>query len=594
VPRKKKQAVAVFSEGGRRRQQVHNVDTFAVGNHRGKEYTPADMTDIAENFRAFSTGPKPDFRVPAVVGHEEPGEGGLMEQSDIPAAAWIDAVKTDGSKLRTDWDDLHPKVADLIRGRRYNTVSAEIYDAPPEGVPPAKVLSEIERRRGLAPHAAIAKATAEAPAAKKSWQAEPDNAGKTPPPDTYFVDERLRAMLGKALRRVSALGGELPQVKSLDEIPNPVEVHAERGGKYRATVMKFREIRPSKLHGVYQVFSEVVPMSREELIKALTAEGYNPELLATMNDAQLAECHRVCEEGDESELEPDDIEHMSEEEKKAKFDEYAGMAAKYACTKASEVPAATDGLVKPAVHAEPPPAHVPPVPPAPAAHVPPAPAAHVPVAQPVSPQPKVVTVSHKFSDTERASLVTDITTAVVAQVVPELEKRFDPLKKDIVAAKGDVDKFKEETAKSRKREKIVAVFAECKDRISAAELDKTSPLPTLEDDLMLLDDTAVIHKFREGKATREMTALDIQLAKIKARKPASKFNEKIGAGAADSPAVVDEKAELEKVDAFYEQNKPVLSRFGFQTVEKYRESFKSAKKLGVVESADEFVAGYAK
>ena len=136
-----------------------NVEIFAAGTHRGKEYTVADLDRMVANFEKFSTGAAPLLAPPAVLGHEE--DQTLLENSGLPAAGWITKLWREGDKLKGKVSRIPEKVAKLINQHSYRKVSAEIYDEPPEGIP-----------------------------------------GQ-----------------GMMLRRLALLGAEIPQVKSLADLP---------------------------------------------------------------------------------------------------------------------------------------------------------------------------------------------------------------------------------------------------------------------------------------------------------------------------------------------------------------------------------------
>lgn len=227
---------------------LSGVEIFRAGNHRGKEYTEADLDDMVRNFNLFSN-PKlaamksasgklaeqdkekfaaifeeacseepaaeaaahdylaergiepaaeavPTLRVPGVLGHEETQE--FLERSDLPAAAWATKVYRDGPMLKANLAEIPPKVVRLLKGKAYRTVSAEVYDEPPEGVP-----------------------------------------GK-----------------GKMLRRIAFLGGEIPQIKSLDDIPAP-ETNAEAAVKFDRVELRIRDLFQAPGDGAFTVFCEV-------------------------------------------------------------------------------------------------------------------------------------------------------------------------------------------------------------------------------------------------------------------------------------------------------------------------------------------------
>lgn len=147
-----------FGEGA---HALNGVEIFATGTHRGKSYTDDDLDQMVSNFRRYSVGKRTLLKVPAVLGHEE--DQSLLERSDLPAAAWATdlwrarkacpacegAGLTEDAEhkcqmcdgrgevgvLKASFRDVPPKVARLLKGKAYATVSAEIYDEPPEGVP---------------------------------------------------------------------------------------------------------------------------------------------------------------------------------------------------------------------------------------------------------------------------------------------------------------------------------------------------------------------------------------------------------------------------------------------------------------------------
>jgi len=195
-----------FSEG--QSTDLDDVEVFTAGRHHGYLYTSRDLHTMARNFNRYSSGPRPWLRVPAVLGHEETQE--YLERSDLPAAAWGTKAyvgrgkNPDGNPvdvLKMNFTDVPVKVANLLRDKRYRTVSAEIYDDIPEGLPGAGT--------------------------------------KT-----------------KMLRRIAFLGGDIPSCKDLAELPMP---HSERA---RSTRVLF-SIRASErgqcrpLRGAHVCFSEV-------------------------------------------------------------------------------------------------------------------------------------------------------------------------------------------------------------------------------------------------------------------------------------------------------------------------------------------------
>ena len=237
-------------------------EIFTTGTHRGKHYSHRDLDEIVANFKRHSVGDKARLRVPAVIGHEENQE--YLDRSDLPAAGWMHELrnvkqmcpKCQGrgklrgesgedicqdcvgagvaSTLRATFSDVPRKVSKLLKRKAYRTVSAEIYDKPPEGVP-----------------------------------------GR-----------------GKMLRRVAFLGGEIPQLKSLDDI-NELYEHGEDLHSTPLTRLTFSHANCNDDGCYWTCFSEVKPMDREQMIHKLQSTGFSPEVLESADDKLLAEILRV-------------------------------------------------------------------------------------------------------------------------------------------------------------------------------------------------------------------------------------------------------------------------------------------------------------
>lgn len=95
-------------------KRIDGVEVFAAGTHNGDEYTVADLDAMVE---AFS---KLDFKPPLKAGHVEDKPG-------MPALGWVSNLRRVGEKLVADFVDMPEIVYDYIKGKRYNTVSSEIY-----------------------------------------------------------------------------------------------------------------------------------------------------------------------------------------------------------------------------------------------------------------------------------------------------------------------------------------------------------------------------------------------------------------------------------------------------------------------------------
>jgi hypothetical protein len=481
-------AATTFGEGTAR---LRGVEIFAAGTHRGKTYSKADLDQMVGNFRKYSSGGQPALRVPAVIGHEEDQE--YLERSDLPAAGWCERVYREGPKLKADFGDVPAKVTRLLKGKAYRTVSSEVYDAVPDGLPGAG----------------------------------------TP---------------GKMLRRVAFLGGEIPQVKSLADIPTPEE-HRDKS-KYEAVPLKFSEARPF-------LFAEDSLMDRAAMLKELEQMGFSADAFPeVVPDATLAEILRVYS----AQQEEEPTEEMPEEEKKAMGEAYAAKCMKYrswaeTCghkfddTPAAAMPAAggntTDGANVMAADG------------------------NVSNFTPPAAAPKKVTHTMQFSEEQIKS--------VAKLAADEIRKELGGVK-DKVA---ELDKFAEKRVAAEKQATIKARLD------TLVQLGKVLPVEIdagLAEDLYGLDALAV-HKFSEGGKEVPMTRLDHAFKTLEARPNLVQFGERAKSRANGNTS---EDAELAKLDAHFEQFSEGFKRNGI-TADKLKAGFKAERGRKPQLTADQYL-----
>jgi hypothetical protein len=160
--------------------------------------------------------------VPVVIGHEED-----QDFTGVPAVGWVERVWRVGKKIYADFSQIFPDIADLVAAGAYRKLSVEIYDEAPEGI-----------------------------------DAE-----------------------GKVLRRVAFLGGELPHLKSLGDLPQPVASrYGEHPRELRHAPVIVRLIRSTqnakaKSHTCY---AEVEPMDRAALESQLKSLGWTEPAVAAL------------------------------------------------------------------------------------------------------------------------------------------------------------------------------------------------------------------------------------------------------------------------------------------------------------------------
>lgn len=434
------------------------VPIFEAGTHRGKPYTTADLDAIVKNFQKFSTGDNAMLRVPGVLGHEEKQEmlenffrrmSDHLRRSDLPAAAWASRVWREGRTLHADLEDVPPKIAQLIRTRRYRTVSAEIYDQPPEGIPGT----------------------------------------------------------GKMLRRIAFLGGDIPQIKTLDDIPLP-ESHSERFDPAVKSTVRYRHSMP--LAGAVITFSEVLTMDRSALLEKLGALGIDTSKITdAIPDELLADFLRVCDslKGQMSEEDPDKVMPLKDDMPEPKDDKektaYMERARKYMehakkymdkyCSKMGDLEIKhTDDKEKP-----------------------------------------------MGGDTVKLSELNSLVSKAVA----------DALKGSVGGAIEQFTKFREESIKTEKKRSVDSLIE---------RLGREGKIPPAEQEterqLLLQLDASTVHKFSEQGKTVEATSFDYRVKTLE-RRP-SLFGERFKDPASEQTG---EKATAEK---FYEDHKTHFTAIG--------------------------------
>src|SRR5215471_450519 len=161
-------AIAAFKELGspvNGEIVIPKIHIMTEGTWQGDHYGPKEFQEMCENFRKFSTGPNPLVENPAVVGHEEE----QIDFTGVPAVGWVKRLYCEGPDLFADVSQVFPPIARLIEAGAYKHVSPEIY--PPDHLP-----------------------------------------------------EGVEGARGHMLRRVAFLGGELPHLKSIADLPDPVRL----------------------------------------------------------------------------------------------------------------------------------------------------------------------------------------------------------------------------------------------------------------------------------------------------------------------------------------------------------------------------------
>lgn len=503
---------------------VQGVEVLTTGVHQSHPYTEKDLDDIVRNFDDFSAGNSPLVKIPVVIGHEEEqplvlGHPLPIDNTGIPKVGTISKLWKEkgtcrfckGSKtiqlsdrmetcpvcrgegiqilLKANIKDVPRSIALLINSRAYDKVSSEIYppDSLPEGVPAS----------------------------------------------------------GKLFRRLALLGGELPQIKALSDLPMAdyrEEQYGELSYQGPPVVFKMSEIR-----GPYHCFSEIQKMAdRNQMMSMLGSYGMSEGMCAALSEEQLSECIKLCSTSNK--LSEENLSKLSDSDALAKLNE-AGIkrfgekfkafaesphdgSDKYRADEQKdskqskehqqdlqndvygkeELKTGLGDMDKQSEKKD----------------------------EEEDDKDKKEMKHSECSDKEdkedkeddKKTMKHSEDRKVDAMSIEKLaEEQYQKLSAQIEARLTDANKRLQVTeeriknAEFNQRQKEVHEFCEkflLSGQISPAEMDKDSGLPTIEEHLLSLDCIKVIHKFGE----KDLTSLDVEMERIK-RRPKPSFQEKI-------------------------------------------------------------------
>jgi len=164
-----------------------------------------DLDAMLRNVAEIPSKLNINYRIPLVIGHEE--DQHWLKDSGLPAAGWLENIRKVGTKLVASVADVPQKIAELINSRAYRTVSPEVYV---------------------------------------------DFAG-----------------LGPALRRVALLGGQLPHIKTLDDV---MALFADGAG-VRQTAFSEQDAKGGRFEAIRFEEKNSMPEMTAEQINALKREA---------------------------------------------------------------------------------------------------------------------------------------------------------------------------------------------------------------------------------------------------------------------------------------------------------------------------------
>lgn len=425
-------------------------------------------------------------------------QSGVLKLTDQSIQCPACQGQKDRCIIEADFADVHPTIAQLVEKKAYRRCSAEIYD-------------------------------------------EPAYAG-------------LQGN-GRTLRRVSFLGGDIPQIKTLKDLPVPDANREMKGveifcsGTYRGK--PYTEAHIDEIVANFGRFSKgdkvllkppgVIGHEEEQHLTKFSAgargwDGADHAMVIT--DIRIAGdgCLEVFTERCPPPGQPPKEQPMTREQLLA-----ALAAANVDTSKLKDQPDAALQLFIEAL----------------------------PKTQPAAPVAQPFDVA-KFTETVKAGLLADLKPALLAETKTMVDTAVAGIKTDLGAAKGQVDQF----AENLRRENVTTFCEQMvkEGRISPAELDKTNPkvLP-IDEQLLLADARTPVRKFTEAGKEIGLTQYDLLVNSIKARKP-FQFGERIPSP--NNPANPDE--EIAKVEKFYEDHKVDLQKFSFAKKEDFVDVYKKS------------------
>lgn len=466
--------------------RVPGVELFAAGTRGGHTYTDRDVEDIARNARTYGHLIKP----PVKIGHGElqliarqlSEKAHREEQTGIPRLGGVDwktvraergqcpacggSGRAEGKPcpncegkgqhlvLKGDLVNVPRKLAQLIRDRHYDRVSAEIYPKPPEGHPGT----------------------------------------------------------GKVLRAVSLQGGNLPVVKTLADLPEPVD---DDGAAPRPAMVRFSESRYLG-QGVWECFSEVRTMPLKEGSSDETRSENIAEMIRSGHpaDQAAAAAYRQQREASKSSEVPMRSEHMRR---------LAEMGADQNIL--NEMPdhhvahmADMMGRSNPDYDSDPPDVQEQER------------ANYAEKARKMAAYAEKCRRKYAEGTPSPSSTMTnpdEVAKANFSEMVSTLKAE---ILKELAPIRGDIEATRTESKRDRVVKLCERLSAE--GRIAPAELDAgpEGNTPTLIDDLCSLPDTAKVHKFSEGGKTVALSQFEVALKRLERRPVVRKFGESVGAG----------------------------------------------------------------
>jgi len=108
---------------------IDSVEILAVGKWDGvpmsSKYNEKDLDNIVKSFNTLTGDKELNYEPPVKLGHA--GKQKLLQEDGYPSAGWITSLKRVGNKLVASFGSVPKKIGDIIKAGGYKKVSSEIY-----------------------------------------------------------------------------------------------------------------------------------------------------------------------------------------------------------------------------------------------------------------------------------------------------------------------------------------------------------------------------------------------------------------------------------------------------------------------------------
>lgn len=108
---------------------ISNVEILAVGTWRGtpetKTYNRKDLDEVVKSFKELTGNKQLNYEPPIKLGHDAGQK--LLQKDGYPAAGWISSLKRVGDKLVANIKEVPKKIGDIVKAGGYKKVSSEVY-----------------------------------------------------------------------------------------------------------------------------------------------------------------------------------------------------------------------------------------------------------------------------------------------------------------------------------------------------------------------------------------------------------------------------------------------------------------------------------